>query len=574
MAGFSNDSSLKEIVYADNVDFSGATVPTATVTSAGQLLIGTGTSPAIAVSTLTAGTGISITNGPGTITLSTSASLTDLHVAKLIVNSSPNSGGNFTTITSALLNAISGDTIFVMPGSTGVYTEDITLIAGVNICAFDCDAFTPNVTIKGKITANYSGTVTISGIRLQTNSDFFLVVSGSNPTSLYLNHCYLHCLNNNGISYTAGSGSVLSCFYCYGFISTSGIALYSVAVGSAIPTISFLWCRIDNASSSVISNVNNGQVNFMYSYMFFGISTSGSGTYSCTDSFFDTTTSGNGITLTTVGTGTSQCIGCSFSSGTSSSISVGTGTTVLLCNNNVSSTNTNAITGLGTVKFGNIDFYNTSSTINTSTKTSLVSQIGSLNLNTPLTYGNGGTGAALTASNGGILYSNASTAAILAGTATAGQILQSGASTTPSWSTATYPATAGTSGNVITSDGTNFVSSAPTGGGVTWTDATSATQALLVQHGYITDRSAGVVYTLPASAALGDEIIIVGKLGLTTITPNANQQILVGSASGTVGVTGTAVGTNVGDCITLNVITSGASTVWRATSFVGNFTIN
>lgn len=53
----------------------------------------------------------------------------------------------------------------------------------------------------------------------------------------------------------------------------------------------------------------------------------------------------------------------------------------------------------------------------------------------------GGTAASLTASNGGIVYSTASALAILAGTATAGQMLQSGASTTPAWSTTTYPAT-------------------------------------------------------------------------------------------------------------------------------------
>lgn len=53
----------------------------------------------------------------------------------------------------------------------------------------------------------------------------------------------------------------------------------------------------------------------------------------------------------------------------------------------------------------------------------------------------GGTAASLTASNGGIVYSTASDLAILAGTATAGQMLQSGASTTPAWSTSTYPAT-------------------------------------------------------------------------------------------------------------------------------------
>jgi len=37
------------------------------------------------------------------------------------------------------------------------------------------------------------------------------------------------------------------------------------------------------------------------------------------------------------------------------------------------------------------------------------------------------------------------------------------------------------------------------------------------------------------------------KAGLATITPNANQQLLIGSASGTVGATGTAVSTNAGD---------------------------
>lgn len=72
----------------------------------------------------------------------------------------------------------------------------------------------------------------------------------------------------------------------------------------------------------------------------------------------------------------------------------------------------------------------------------------------------GGSNASLTASNGGIVYSTASAMAILAGTVTAGQMLQSGASTTPAWSTATYPSTAGTIGNILTSDGTNWISAA------------------------------------------------------------------------------------------------------------------
>jgi hypothetical protein len=220
----------------------------------------------------------------------------------------------------------------------------------------------------------------------------------------------------------------------------------------------------------------------------------------------------------------------------------------------------------------------------------------------------------------------------LAATATTGQILQNNASADPSWSTATYPSTTtinqilyssannvvsglstvnravlttGTTGipvmtalavdgqiiigstagapaaatltagaGISISNGSNSITIGVTGAGFIWTDVTTATQAMLVENGYITDRGAGVVYTLPASAAIGDEIKLVGKLGITTITPNANQQILMSSASGTVGVTGTVVGTNVGDCIDLICITSGASSVWRAANWVGNWTIN
>lgn len=61
---------------------------------------------------------------------------------------------------------------------------------------------------------------------------------------------------------------------------------------------------------------------------------------------------------------------------------------------------------------------------------------------TDIALADGGLNASLTASVGGIFYSTATAGAILAGTATAGQIVRSGASAAPTWSTATYPATA------------------------------------------------------------------------------------------------------------------------------------
>lgn len=109
---------------------------------------------------------------------------------------------------------------------------------------------------------------------------------------------------------------------------------------------------------------------------------------------------------------------------------------------------------------------------------------------------NGGTGANLTASNGGIVYSDATAMAILSGTATAGQIIRSGASAAPSWSTATYPATVavstilyGSSSNVVgtlaTANNGVLVTSA---GGVPSISSTipSATQDNITRLGTVT----------------------------------------------------------------------------------------
>lgn len=216
-------------------------------------------------------------------------------------------------------------------------------------------------------------------------------------------------------------------------------------------------------------------------------------------------------------------------------------------------------------------------------------------------------------------------------TATADQILLSGASSAPSWSTSTYPATnaintllyassanvmaalatanngvltTGTTGTpVITmlssngqiiigsgsgapaaatltagagvtiSNGSNSITISSTGGSFAWIDATSSTQNLAIQTGYITDNSGGVTYTLPATASLGDQIRIMGKQTSWSIAQNANQQILVGSSSSTVGTGGSVASTNLGDCIWLVCITSGSSTIWRAESLVGNLTV-
>lgn len=96
---------------------------------------------------------------------------------------------------------------------------------------------------------------------------------------------------------------------------------------------------------------------------------------------------------------------------------------------------------------------------------------------TPISLANGGTNASLVASNGGILYSTATAGAILSGTATARQMLQSGASTTPAWSTATYPATT-TAFQLLASTATSVVGEITAGStGTVLTGVTGAVPA-------------------------------------------------------------------------------------------------
>lgn len=106
-----------------------------------------------------------------------------------------------------------------------------------------------------------------------------------------------------------------------------------------------------------------------------------------------------------------------------------------------------------------------------------------------------------------------------------------------------------------------------------WTEVTAATQALAVNNGYVTNRVAGVTYTLPASGAVGDVIRISGKSGISTVNQNANQQIVLASASTTVGITGSIASTNTGDCIELICTTGGTSTVWRANGQIGVWSV-
>lgn len=76
-------------------------------------------------------------------------------------------------------------------------------------------------------------------------------------------------------------------------------------------------------------------------------------------------------------------------------------------------------------------------------------------------YSNGANNVAglATANNGVLVTGNTGIPSILAGPAATGRVLTSNAAAEPSWSTATFPSTGGTAGNVLISNGTNYIAS-------------------------------------------------------------------------------------------------------------------
>lgn len=151
--------------------------------------------------------------------------------------------------------------------------------------------------------------------------------------------------------------------------------------------------------------------------------------------------------------------------------------------------------------------------------------------NAAVTFAQGGSGASLSASNGGIFYSGSSVGAILSGTATANKMLMSGSSAAPVWSTPTYPNASAASGKIIISDGTNYIESTPTfpnsastSGNLLVADGTNWANANIINNDYI--RSTG------ASGQNREPNLFEANLtAATTLVSNGVQAIYAGLAA-------------------------------------------
>lgn len=126
----------------------------------------------------------------------------------------------------------------------------------------------------------------------------------------------------------------------------------------------------------------------------------------------------------------------------------------------------------------------------------------------------GGTGANLTASNGGIFYSTGTVGAILSGTATAGQIIRSGSSAAPSWSTATYPATTA-AGTVLASASANTLAGTAT--------PTLGVAGSVVGSLSFANATSGGITLQPVAGALGTAVLTLPAATDTVAVLAASQ---------------------------------------------------
>lgn len=399
--------------------------------------------------------------------------------------------GNFTTITAALSAAVSGQDILI---KAGTYTENLTLKAGVNLVAWEANAQTPLVTLVGNCTYSGSGIVSISGIRLQTNGSFCLTVSGTNPSFIRLTDCFINCVNNTGISYTSSnSSSAVELYACHGNLATTGIAFFA---SSGAGYISFEYCSMSNSGGSVTPSESSTLAYILFSTLYSPLSSSGDiRVRSCA---IDVGTL-NTPALTISGPPNGNCSHSILVSGTAPAIIVNSGGTFdcRLCS--LASSNTNAVDGLGTFLYADLVFRGASSKINTSIQTVFPSS--------PL-----------------LVHSSAGTPALSVNTSGVTTIANSYA----------LPVTAGTSGYVLTTNGTNAaawainssgfsaasITVSPTLGEGNFTTIAAALaaavsgQTILIKEGVYTENlslKAGVnLSALPGQGSQGN-VTIIGK---------------------------------------------------------------
>lgn len=161
----------------------------------------------------------------------------------------------------------------------------------------------------------------------------------------------------------------------------------------------------------------------------------------------------------------------------------------------------------------------------------------------------------LTGANSAMLFTTSAGALTWSSSMTDGQIMIGRTGNSP------LPATLSAGPGISISNGPNSITISGTGSGIGWTEVTGTTQLMVADNGYVANNAGLVTLTLPATAAFGTAISIIGKgAGGWLMAQNSGQNIQIGSSSSTIGVGGSVASTNRFD--SLQLICTTANTTW------------
>lgn len=273
--------------------------------------------------------------------------------ARLIVATSA-ANGTHTTLASAMADASVGDTIFLRDS----VTENVTITPGVNIAGWSAGTLnTP--TASGTITMTGAGTSTISGLRLATNGAELIALTGSAASILNVNDCYLN-MSSDGITYSSSSSSSkLNLLNCRGDLTTTGIKIFA---HSSAGSLIFDKTLINNTGGSTTANTQSaGTLNLYLSQLSNPLTTSGTtASYSASRSGINCNTLNvtaltHGSTLATPSASGSS----TYSSGNAAAVTISAGASLNMISDLIGSNVDDAITGAGTISYGNMTFFGT-----------------------------------------------------------------------------------------------------------------------------------------------------------------------------------------------------------------------
>lgn len=368
MAGFENDVMISKNM---NFDETSPKPHLGVINGIGKLPIGTGntfpTPEILGGNLISPDNSIAIGYASPNITLAVNGGAPYYSLTPLIVGSDVHS--QYATIGAALLNASPNNYIFIKPGT---YTEDLHITKSVVLVAFTATGdflWNGTTVIVGQMTIDANVNVGINGIDLRTSASNNSI-RVTNQSSVVCQNCLIEPLTSTSF-FINNSNANVTLENCNCNLSSSS-QVFNVSSGTLrIRNGSF---NNGNQSSSSASTVSTGGfVQLIDTTLNFPITTSGSGVlYASNTSFGDFSVPNANLTwITTAGTGTSYLNGCSVSSGTASAVSIGAGTTVIMVHTDLNSSNTNVLTGAGTLNYALLSFSGSSSGHNVTTETPL-----------------------------------------------------------------------------------------------------------------------------------------------------------------------------------------------------------